>query len=120
MKHPRSAPRHAPLNPRLGRLGFRVGLALAEQYFRFKNFHRSNSKLAAKQARELAARLQRGETAYLVGLSIGGFHNTGAALVEVTPGGGARVICNNEEERFSGQKHSTRYPRHPWTPWPKS
>jgi len=112
MKHSRSAPRHAPLNPRLGRVGFRLGLALAEPYFRLKNFHRSTSALAAKKAQELATRLQNGETCYLVGLSIGGFHNTGAALVEVTPDRGARVICNNEEERFSGQKHSNRYPAH--------
>jgi carbamoyltransferase len=99
------------LNPRLGAAGFRVGLAVAEQYFRLKNFHRPNSALAAKKAQELAARLERGETVYLVGMSIGGFHNTGVALVELTPAGGARVICNNEEERFSGQKHSNKYPR---------
>ncbi len=111
MKHSRSAPRYTPLNPRLGKLGFRVGLAIADQYFRTKNFYRADSALAAERARELAARVERGETAYLVGLSIGGFHNTGAALVEVSPAG-ARVICNNEEERFSGQKHSNHYPRH--------
>jgi carbamoyltransferase len=32
------------------------------------------------------------------------------ALVEVTQDGGPRIICNNEEERFSGRKHATHCP----------
>jgi carbamoyltransferase len=111
MKNLHASPRTAPLWPKLGSLGFQAALPIANWYFRSKNFHRPNSACAAERARDLAARLQRGETAYLVGLSIGGFHNTGAALVEVTPDGGARVLCNNEEERYSGEKHSNKYPR---------
>ena len=52
----------------------------------------------------------RGETAYLAGISIGGFHNSGVALIEVRPEDGLRIICNNEEERFSGRKHANNYP----------
>ncbi|WP_374547532.1 carbamoyltransferase N-terminal domain-containing protein, partial [Rhodoblastus sp.] len=107
-----TAPRYAPLRPRLAALGFRAMLPAAERYFRSRNFHRPDSAFAAERARELAARLERGETAYLVGVNIGGFHNTGVALVEVTPSGGPHIICNNEEERFSGEKHSNLYPRH--------
>ena len=33
------------------------------------------------------------------------------ALVEVTQANGPRLIVNNEEERFSGKKHTTEYPR---------
>jgi carbamoyltransferase len=33
------------------------------------------------------------------------------ALVEVTQAKGPRLIVNNEEERFSGNKHTTEYPR---------
>ena len=33
------------------------------------------------------------------------------ALVEVTQAGGPRLIVNNEEERFSGNKHTTEYPK---------
>lgn len=112
MRKSRFASRYAPLRPKLASAGFRAALPIAEQFFRYKNIHRPNSKFAVERARELAARLGRGETAYLVGISIGGFHNTGAALVEVTHRGGPRIICNNEEERFSGQKHSNKYPRH--------
>ena len=62
------------------------------------------------EQQELAARLARGETAYLAGISIGGFHNSGVALIEVSPDAGLRIICNNEEERFSGRKHANNYP----------
>jgi carbamoyltransferase len=103
--------RFAPLRPRLATAGFRASLPLAELFFRHKSIHRPNSEFAAERSQELAARLARGETCYLVGVSIGGFHNTGVALVEVTPTGGLRIICNNEEERFSGRKHTNAYPR---------
>ena len=103
--------RFQPLRPRLAAAGFKAALPLAERYFRHKNIHRWNSAFAAERSQELAARLARGETAYLAGISIGGFHNTGAALVEVSRESGLRLICNNEEERFSGQKHTNRTPR---------
>ena len=65
-------------------MGFVATLPIAEWFFRYKHIYRSNSHFAAKQSQELVARLARGEAAYLAGISIGGFHNTGAALVEVT------------------------------------
>ena len=55
--------------------------------------------------------MQRGETVYIAGLAASGTHNTGIALIEVTQNGGPRIIVNNEEERFSGIKHTTEYPR---------
>ena len=48
---------------------------------------------------------------YLAGLGLPGTHNSGVALVEVTQAAGPRLIVNNEEERFSGNKHTTEYPR---------
>ena len=54
---------------------------------------------------------QRGETVYLAGLGAPGTHNSGVALVEVTQANGPRLIVNNEEERFSGNKHTTEYPK---------
>lgn len=56
-------------------------------------------------------KLARGETVYLAGLGAPGTHNSGVALVEVTQAHGPRLILNNEEERFSGNKHTTEYPR---------
>jgi len=57
------------------------------------------------------AKLARGETVYLAGLGAPGTHNSGLALVEVTQAHGPRLIVNNEEERFSGNKHTTEYPK---------
>ena len=56
-------------------------------------------------------KLRRGETVFLAGLGLAGTHNSGVALVEVTQANGPRLIVNNEEERFSGNKHTTEYPR---------
>ena len=78
-----AAHRYTPLRPRLAALGFRAMLPVAERYFRSRNFHRPDSAFAAERARELAARLGRGETAYLVGVNIGGFHNAGITLASL-------------------------------------
>ncbi len=56
-------------------------------------------------------KLARGETVCLAGLGPPGTHNSGVALVEVSQANGPRLIVNNEEERFSGNKHTTEYPR---------
>lgn len=72
--------------------------------------HKANSDTAKRTLASIRERLQRGETVYIAGLACPGTHNTGVALVEVTQSGGPRLIVNNEEERFSGNKHTTEYP----------
>ncbi|QWG11236.1 carbamoyltransferase [Bradyrhizobium sediminis] len=74
-------------------------------------FHRIDSEFAVRKIASIRERLQRGETVYIAGLAASGTHNTGVALIEVTRDGGPRIIVNNEEERFSGNKHTTEYPR---------
>src|SRR5262245_34945419 len=88
-----------PRHPLLSSMCFRSPLPISDRFLRPNHIYRSNSYLAADRSQKLVARLARGEAAYLAGISIGGFHNTGAALVEVTAAGGLRIICNNEEER---------------------
>ena len=44
-------------------------------------------------------------------MSAAGIHNSGVALIEVTRKRGPRLLFNNEEERFSGQKHTNSYPQ---------
>jgi carbamoyltransferase len=107
---PSPVPRIRPRHPRLAAVAFHAALPIAEQVLRSKHIYRSKSKLATERLRHVTTRLAAGETVYLVGIGIGGFHNTGVALVEVTRDGGLRIICNNEEERFSGKKHTTMYP----------
>jgi len=74
-------------------------------------FHQLGSAFADARLVAIREKLARGETVYLAGIGAAGTHNSGVALVEVTQARGPRLILNNEEERFSGNKHSTEYPR---------
>ena len=74
-------------------------------------FHQLGSEFAETKIAHIREKLARGETVYLAGLGAPGTHNSGVALVEVTQAHGPRLIVNNEEERFSGNKHTTEYPR---------
>ena len=104
----RTGPRH----PRLAAAGFRITRPLFEWFHARKQIYRSTSAFALARVREMRAALDRGETVYLVGIGPEGLHNSGVALIEVSREHGPRIICNNEEERFSGKKHSTDFPRH--------
>src|ERR1700750_2019041 len=106
-RHVRTAPRH----PRLGAAGFRMAQSLAAKTMQRAGFYRLGSDLAEQRIAEARERLARGETLYLAGLGAPGTHNSGVALVEVTQASGPRLILNNEEERFSGNKHTTEYPK---------
>ena len=106
----KSVGRFGPLHPRLGRLGERLALPLVERFFRRKQIHRTSSRFAEERRRAISAMLARGETVYLAGIGLGGFHNSGVALLELGPDSGPRIICNNEEERFSGKKHANHFP----------
>jgi len=102
--------RLGPRHPRLGAAAFRLALPLLERLCRHKKIFRSTSAFASEQFRSLRLRLKHGGPLYLAGIGPGGIHNSGAALVEVTRETGCKIICINEEERFSAEKHSTRYP----------
>ena len=104
--------RIGPRHPRLGAAGFRAARWLGARLFAAAGFHQLGSEFADKRIAYVREKLRRGETVYLAGLGPPGTHNSGVALVEVTQAGGPRLIVNNEEERFSGNKHTTEYPRH--------
>jgi len=104
----RTGPRH----PRLAAAGFRLLRPIFEWFYARKLIYRSTSRFASARLNEIRAALERGETVYLVGIGPAGLHNSGVALIEVSRQHGPRIICNNEEERFSGKKHSTDFPRH--------
>ncbi|MEH2569457.1 carbamoyltransferase C-terminal domain-containing protein [Bradyrhizobium sp. AZCC 2289] len=74
-------------------------------------FHQLGSEFADHRLARVREKLRRGETVFLAGLGLAGTHNSGVALVAVTQANGPRLIVNNEEERFSGNKHTTEYPR---------
>ena len=102
--------RTGPKYPRLGAHGFRAARWLGTKLLAAAGFHPVDSGFARERIASVRARLQRGETVYLAGLGPPGTHNSGVALVEVTAANGPRLVVNNEEERFSGNKHTTEYP----------
>jgi carbamoyltransferase len=106
-----SNPRIGPRHPKLGAFGFRAAERIATALFAAAGFHRLESGFAKARLDLARDKLRRGETIYLAGLGPPGTHNSGVALVEVTQAFGPRLILNNEEERFSGNKHTTEYPR---------
>src|SRR4030088_497098 len=103
----RSGPRHS----RLAAAGFRFARWLARLTMGRAGFHQLGSDFANDCLARVRDKLRRGETVLLAGLGLPGTHNSGVALVEVTQAAGPRLIVNNEEERFSGNKHTTEYPR---------
>jgi carbamoyltransferase len=103
--------RIGPRHPKLGTLGFRAARWLSARLFAAAGFHQLGSDFADARIAQVREKLVRGETVYLAGLGPPGTHNSGVALVEVTQANGPRLIVNNEEERFSGNKHTTEYPR---------
>ena len=103
--------RIGPRHPRLGAAGFRLALPLLEGFYRRRRIFRAGSAFARARIDAIRAKIERGETVYLAGVSAAGVHNSGVALVEVTRNGGPRLIVNNEEERFSANKHTNEYPK---------
>src|ERR1700712_1531927 len=103
----RTGPRH----PKLAAAGFRAARWLAAKTMGAAGFHQLGSEFSDARIAAVREKLARGETVYLAGLGAPGTHNSGVALVEVTQARGPRLIVNNEEERFSGNKHTTEYPR---------
>jgi carbamoyltransferase len=103
--------RIGPRHPRLGRAAYRLALPALERIYARRGIHRADSAFAHEQFARLRAKLASGAPLYLGGLCASGTHNSGVALIEVTRETGPRIICNNEEERFSGERHTTKFPR---------
>src|SRR6202158_546430 len=103
--------RIGPGNPRIAEAAYRLTRWLSEPPLARRGFHRIGSEVASRKIASIRDRLQRGETVYIAGLAGPGTHNSGIALIEVTQSAGPRIIVNNEEERFSGNKHETEYPQ---------
>lgn len=102
--------RIGPRHPWLGAAGFHITLAVIDRYYRRLHLHRATSAFARARIKAIGDKIARGETALLAGISAAGTHNTGVALVEVTREGGPCLLFNNEEERYSGVKHTNDYP----------
>ena len=101
--------RYGPTHPLLGALTERVSRPLLTSYAACRGFHAPDSAFARERGTAFAEKLRRGERVYLAGIGPAG-HNSGVALVETSRDDGVRLICSNEEERYSGIRHCTGFP----------
>src|SRR5690606_22083510 len=106
---PETPAAHGPRHPVLGRLAFRATLPVLRFVARRFGIHAADDAFARERLASLKEKLERGETAYLLGVGAGG-HNSAVALIEVSRDGGIRLLGNHEEERFRQIKHNQRYP----------
>ncbi len=103
--------RRGARHPRLAELGSRAVLPVLKRMIARRGLVGFDSKLGRARLTGLEEAMREGREAYVLGVGIG-FHNSGAALVRVSPQGAAELICNEEEERYSAVKHCTDYPEH--------
>ncbi len=103
--------RYSPTHRLLGQAAHAIGYPVLSAYAARRSFLTPSSAYARERSAALTAKLQRGETAWLLGIGPAG-HNSGAALVEVSAERGVNLIRNNEEERYTGVKNCTDYPQH--------
>jgi carbamoyltransferase len=100
---------YLPSHAKLGAISYRLTLPLCRALGRAVKFYSPASGYARERGQALQTKLRRGEPVYLLGIGPAG-HNTGVALVEVSSDSGIRLLCNNEEERFTGIKHCVKFP----------
>jgi carbamoyltransferase len=101
--------RYGPAHPSLGRLGFKVTRPFATALFAAGRFYGKGGRYARERLASMQAKLRAGQDVYLMGITPSG-HNSGAALIEVSSRRGIRLLCNEEEERYTGIKHYDGYP----------
>ena len=82
--------RNKPRHSWLGAAGFKAALTLFDPFFRRRHIFRADSAFARARFSAIREKIERGETAYIAGISAVGIHNSGIALVEVTRDRGPR------------------------------
>jgi carbamoyltransferase len=96
-------------HPVLGRLSGGAVRPLARSIFRLAGAEEARSDTGNRLAKDLRTRIARGQEAILLGVTPAG-QNSGAGLVRVGPDGRIELICNEEEERYTGVKYCNEYP----------
>lgn len=100
---------YGPAHPRAGRWVFKAMKSFITATYARRQFYRPESPYAGEAAASMWKKLRRGESVYLLGITPAG-HNSGVALVEASLERGVNLICNEEEERYTGIKHFAGYP----------
>jgi len=88
--------------------------ALTRPYVKFYanrcGYYEADHRHTQASIAALRHKLERGETAYLVGVGAAG-HNSGTALIEAS-NRGIKFLASNEEERYTQVKHCSLPPEH--------
>lgn len=100
--------RHGRRHPWLRWLGYHFARPFIKLHSNARGYYELNSRVASEKLAALRTKIERGETAYIVGLGLAG-HNTGTALIEAS-NHGIRFLANNEEERYTQIKHCPNRP----------
>lgn len=101
--------KYGPTWPRLGSLSESVARSVLTSWLRMGGVHSERSRFARSRIAAMREQLATGKTVYLAGLGTS-THNSGIALVEASARDGIRLLSNDEEERFTGDKHCAEYP----------
>lgn len=101
--------KYGPAWPRLGRFCESMAHGVLTHWLRMGGVQPEGSQFARGRIAAMRELLAAGKTVYLAGLGTS-THNSGIALVEASARDGIRLISNDEEERFTGDKHCAEYP----------
>ncbi|MCA9082061.1 MAG: hypothetical protein KDA58_15975, partial [Planctomycetaceae bacterium] len=100
-----------PLWPRLGRLlGSLVEWPIRRKFAQ-SHIYQLQSPQAQSVLHRAQAKLAAGDELLLAGLGLSG-HNSGASLIRATQSAGIEFLASDEEERFTGIKHYSKFPEH--------
>jgi carbamoyltransferase len=103
--------RWGPKRPRTAKWGSQAFLLAIGRLLAHHGLHRPHSKLGRARLAALQQAISAGQERYVLGFNTTS-HNSGAALVRVTGRGRVELICNEEEERYTAEKHCNQYPEH--------
>lgn len=101
--------RWGPRHPRLASAAEKLSRPVLEGVYGRLGFPPLDSKAGRAGLAAVRQALDSGREAYVLGVGTG-MHNAGAALVRVSAQGTVELVCNEEEERYTGIKHCTHYP----------
>ena len=104
--------RIGPRHPRLGRAVFRLTLRLYENFCARRGIFRADSAIAVERINALRHKLDRRRDALSRRHLRLGHPQFRRGADRSERARGPKLICNNEEERFSGERHTTKFPDH--------
>ena len=95
--------------PKLGKLVEHSIRSTMKPIARLRSYASLHDRVGKQSAVSFTNEIKTGKPLYLLGICAGG-HNSGVSLIRCSRDKGIEILCNHEEERFSGIKHCTSFP----------